>query len=57
MGQWGHCFASAVTDQRHAGAVNVLCVDGHTVSYVRTPADEDWKQAITWLPPGWEGGP
>ncbi len=32
MGQWGHCFASAVTDQRHRGAVNVLHLDGHTMS-------------------------
>jgi prepilin-type N-terminal cleavage/methylation domain-containing protein/prepilin-type processing-associated H-X9-DG protein len=57
MGQWGHCFASAVTDQRHPGAVNVLHLDGHTCSVVRTPADGAWCDAITWLPEGWAGGP
>lgn len=57
MGQWGHCPASAVSDQRHRGAVNVLHLDGHTGSAVRAPAGGDWAAAIAWLPEGWPGGP
>ena len=57
MGQWGHCPASAVTDRRHPGAVNVLALDGHTLSTARLHADEDWATALTWLPEGWAGGP
>ncbi|MEK7415803.1 MAG: hypothetical protein AAB263_21050, partial [Planctomycetota bacterium] len=57
MGQWGHCLASAVTDERHPGAVNVLCLDGMTQTVVSTPKDCRWSRAITWLPDGWDGGP
>lgn len=58
MGQWGHCLASAVDDSRHPGAVNVLCLDGHTLAQVRTPATKaGWRSAIRWLPNGWTGGP
>lgn len=56
MGQWGHCPASAVTDQRHAGAVNVLALDGHTASTV-APGPGGWAAALAWLPEGWAGGP
>lgn len=57
MGQWGHCPASAVTDRRHRGAVNILALDGHTMTTAATPADGEWRDAITWLPEGWPGGP
>ena len=57
MGQWGHCPASAVTDQRHRGAVNLLALDGRTPSVAAKPADNDWAEALTWLPKGWSGGP
>jgi prepilin-type N-terminal cleavage/methylation domain-containing protein/prepilin-type processing-associated H-X9-DG protein len=57
MGQWGHCPASAVTDQRHRGAVNLLALDGHTQAVAATPADGDWAEALNWLPAGWAGGP
>ena len=57
MGQWGHCVSSAVTDERHPGAVNVLCLDGRTLTVVSTPKDGRWSRAITWLPDGWDGGP
>lgn len=56
MGQWGHCLASAVTDERHPRAVNVLALDGRTLSTVpRQPGG--WAAALTWLPEGWPGGP
>jgi prepilin-type N-terminal cleavage/methylation domain-containing protein len=54
MGQWGQCFASAVDDSRHAGAVCVLCLDGSTLERVSTPADGDWMKALRWLPEGWK---
>lgn len=58
MGQWGHCFASAVDDSRHPGAVNVLCLDGTTLATARSPAEKDgWATALQWLPEGWPGGP
>lgn len=57
MGQWGNCPASAVTDQRHRGAVNVLALDGHTLAVAAKPADGSWAEALTWLPEGWLGGP
>jgi len=57
MGQWGHCPASAVTDRRHAGAVNLLALDGHTAVAAATPDDGAWATALTWLPEGWRGGP
>lgn len=57
MGQWGHCYSSAVTDERHPGAVNVLCLDGTTQSVVATPKNGHWHEAIAWLPEGWDGGP
>ena len=57
MGQWGHCPASAVTDLRHPGAVNVLALDGHTLMVTKRPADGSWADALTWLPEGWAGGP
>lgn len=57
MGQWSHCLASAVTDERHAAAVNILCLDGRTISQARRPADRCWATAIPWLPSGWAGGP
>ncbi|MCX8005020.1 MAG: DUF1559 domain-containing protein [Burkholderiaceae bacterium] len=56
MGQWGHCLASAVSDERHRGAVNVLALDGRTVSAVpRSP--QGWAKGLRWLPEGWAGGP
>ena len=57
MGQWGHLVGSGVSDERHPGAVNALCLDGHTQSSVRTPEDGRWSQALTWVPEGWAGGP
>ncbi len=57
MGQWGYCPASAVTDQRHRGAVNVLALDGHTVTAATKPANGTWAETLTWLPDGWDGGP
>jgi len=57
MGQWGNCPASAVTDRRHPGAVNVLALDGHTMAVGHAPGDGDWAQALRWLPDGWPGGP
>lgn len=57
MGQWGNCPASAVTDRRHPGAVNVLALDGHTTAAASTPGDGSWAAALTWLPEGWSGGP
>lgn len=57
MGQWGHCVASAVTDQRHRGAVNVLHLDGHTASAVAAAEAGGWDAALVWLPEGWPGGP
>lgn len=58
MGQWGHCLASAVDDSRHPGAINVLCLDGHTQTQVRSPTERSgWRDAVTWLPNGWKGGP
>jgi prepilin-type processing-associated H-X9-DG protein/prepilin-type N-terminal cleavage/methylation domain-containing protein len=55
MGQWGHCFPSAVDDSRHPDAVNVLFLDLHVES-VGTPEDEDedghpdWHKALKWRP-------
>jgi prepilin-type N-terminal cleavage/methylation domain-containing protein len=57
MGQWGHCCSSGVDDQRHEGGVNVLCLDGRTLTVVPTPAEHRWSTAIPWLPEGWPGGP
>jgi len=57
MGQWGHCPASAVTDQRHVGAVNILALDGHTGVVASKGATSSWAETLTWLPQGWAGGP
>lgn len=58
MGQWGHCLASAIDDSRHPGAVNALCLDGHTLTLVRSPQERSgWRRAVAWLPEGWTGGP
>jgi prepilin-type N-terminal cleavage/methylation domain-containing protein len=57
MGQWGHCLASAVRDDRHPGAVNILCLDGTTLTRVATPDDHAWSRDIPWLPAGYAGGP
>ncbi len=42
MGQWGHAVPSAVTDVRHLGGVNVLCLDGHTAQTATIVADLRW---------------
>lgn len=47
MGQWGHAVPSAVTDARHAGGVNVLCLDGHTAQVATTAASVRWTSR-TW---------
>jgi prepilin-type processing-associated H-X9-DG protein len=58
MGQWGHLFTSGVTDSRHRGAVNVLHLDGHTLSVPQTPKKAaDWKKILRWVPEGWAGAP
>jgi len=57
MGQWGNCPASAVTDQRHPGGVNILALDGHT-QFLATKSDTaTWAETLTWLPKNWPGGP
>lgn len=56
MGQWGHCLASAVTDARHAGGANLLCLDGATLAVARRQG-EGWSAELRWLPEGWAGGP
>ena len=57
MGQWGHCPASAVTDERHRGSVNILALDGRTQTAAKRPGDGHWNESLTWLPEGWPGGP
>jgi prepilin-type N-terminal cleavage/methylation domain-containing protein/prepilin-type processing-associated H-X9-DG protein len=58
MGQWGHALASAVDDSRHRGGVNVLYLDGHTLSVATPPKRrEHWRTALRWVPSGWTGGP
>ena len=42
MGQWGHAVPSGVTDIRHAGGVNVLCLDGHTAMVAKDGAGVKW---------------
>jgi len=51
-GQWGHCTPSpnVVDATRHRGAVNILALDGHTLSDRRRPADGDWAKALRWEP-------
>ena len=47
MGQWGHAVPSAVTDIRHAGGVNVLCLDGHTARVI------NGSEALKWVSSNW----
>lgn len=50
MGQWGYAVPSAVTDMRHAGGVNVLCLDGHT------PSMSPVGGSLTWRSRTWQDG-
>jgi len=56
MGQWGHCLASAVTDARHPGGANILCLDGTTLATARRQ-EAGWSVELRWLPAGCAGGP
>lgn len=51
MGQWGHAARSAVTDEWHPGAINVLFLDGHTQDIIQTPEDVEengWDDVLKW---------
>ncbi len=51
MGQWGHAVRSAVTDEWHPGAINVLYLDGHTQAIIDTPEDvleNGWDSVLQW---------
>ena len=41
-------YYSAVHDAGHPGRVNILCLDGHTLSVATTPTNLDWKNAFRW---------
>jgi prepilin-type N-terminal cleavage/methylation domain-containing protein/prepilin-type processing-associated H-X9-DG protein len=51
MGQWGHAARSAVTDEWHPGAINVLYLDGHSQKIIDTPeniAEDGWGELLKW---------
>ena len=52
MGQWGHCYPSAINDERHNGEANVLFIDGH-VEAVGLEGDETWKTKFRWVSAAW----
>lgn len=57
MGQWGHAAKSAVTDEWHPGAINVLYLDGHTQQSIQTPDDvleNGWDSVLTWKSRTWK---
>jgi prepilin-type N-terminal cleavage/methylation domain-containing protein/prepilin-type processing-associated H-X9-DG protein len=56
MGQWGHAARSAVTDELHPGAINVLYLDGHTQGIIQTPddvAENGWGDLLKWESKYW----
>jgi prepilin-type processing-associated H-X9-DG protein len=53
QGQWGHGTPTAVDWQRHAGKVNVLALDCHTVSLGQGDAAPDWEGELRWLSEEW----
>ena len=57
MGQWGHAAKSAVTDEWHPGAINVLYLDGHTQKQIQTPEDVEengWGELLQWESRRWK---
>ncbi len=56
MGQWGHATRSAVTDEWHPGAINVLYLDGHTQDIITTPdnvEENGWDDLLKWESKYW----
>ena len=52
-GQWGHGGPNQVDASRHNGRVNVLHLDGHTLSTAGGGADTDWEQELNWVSADW----
>ncbi|MBA3685065.1 MAG: type II secretion system protein [Planctomycetes bacterium] len=55
MGQWGYAIPTGVDDSRHRGAVNVLCLDGHSVSSIKG-RKQTWATSVRWLSEAWSPG-
>ena len=53
VGQWGHGTPKHVDYQRHRGRVNVLHLDGSTLSSARGTAETDWESVFQWLSEQW----
>ncbi|MFW5698827.1 MAG: type II secretion system protein [Planctomycetota bacterium] len=50
MGQWGHCYHTAVDDTRHGGKVNLLYLDCQTVRTVEREPGKNWMTTLNWRP-------
>lgn len=48
MGQWGHGRASAVEPRRHHGYVNLLMLDGRTVTCAAGDTNTPWRKTLRW---------
>jgi prepilin-type processing-associated H-X9-DG protein len=53
IGQWGHLPTTGIDDQRHGKRVNILHLDGSTLS-TKQRGSQTWQEALRWKSCSWE---